>query len=241
MKLHSISKNVAATLLAVNKAVSAAHRNPVDIHVVAASKTKPAADIEAAYAAGLTDFGENYLQEAIPKIHSLANLPLTWHFIGAIQSNKTRLIAENFHWVHTVDRSKIARRLSAQCPTGKTLEVCLQVNIDKDPGKAGVLPGDAVSRLLDDVANLPGLRLRGLMTILESSGDPLGSYQRLAELFSILADRAPRSWDALSMGMSKDYAQAIMAGATHIRVGTGIFGPRADAVVDPPKPSNPTN
>jgi len=226
IKLRSISKNIAATRSSVAAAAKAAGRDPASVHVVAVSKRKPADAIEAAYAAGLTDFGENYLQEAVAKIHALAHLPLTWHFIGAIQSNKTRPIAENFHWVHTVDRGKIARRLSEQCPPGKALDVCLQVNIDADPAKAGVLPGKAVATLLNEVAHLPNLRVRGLMTILESTADPLPSYQRLAQLFSDLADRAPPSWDTLSMGMSKDYSQAIMAGATQVRIGTSIFGPR---------------
>jgi len=231
MKLHSISENIAATKASVNAAAHAAGRDPTDIHLVAVSKNKPGAAIEAAYAVGLTDFGENYLQEAVGKIQALAHLPLTWHFIGAIQSNKTRPIAEYFHWVHTVDRGKIARRLSEQCPQGKILDVCLQVNIDQDSAKAGVLPGDAAT-LLDEVAGLPNLRVRGLMTILESCGDPLPSYQRLAALFIDLAGRGKGPWDTLSMGMSKDYAQAIMAGATHVRIGTDIFGPRATASAD---------
>jgi pyridoxal phosphate enzyme (YggS family) len=228
MKLHSISKNVAATRASVIAAAQAAGRDPDEIHLVAVSKKKPAADIEAAYAAGLTDIGENYLQEAIDKIHALAHLPLTWHFIGAIQSNKTRPIAEHFHWVHTIERGKIARRLSEQCPPGKTLDACLQVNIDADPAKAGVSPDNA-AKLLDEVAGLPNLRVRGLMTILETGADPLASYQRLAALFADLAERGVEPWDTLSMGMSKDYAQAIMAGATHVRIGTDIFGPRDTA------------
>ena len=137
-QLHSISKNIAATRASIENAARVAGRDPAGVHLLAVSKTKPAADIETAYAAGLTHFGENYLQEAVAKVQALAHLPLTWHFIGAVQSNKTRAIAENFHWVHTVDRAKIARRLSDQCPAGKTLNVCLQVNIDGDPAKAGV-------------------------------------------------------------------------------------------------------
>ena len=228
MQLQSISKNIAATRASVVAAARAAGRDPADVHVLAVSKKKPAADIAAAYAEGLTDFGENYLQEAIGKIHALAHLPLTWHFIGAIQSNKTRRIAENFQWVHTVDRARIARRLSEQCPAGRTLDACLQVNIDADPAKAGVLPG-AAAALLDEVASLPNLRVRGLMTILESSGDPLASYRRLTALFADLAEPADGRrgpWDTLSMGMSRDYVAAIAAGATHVRIGTDIFGAR---------------
>lgn len=228
MQLQSISKNIAATRASIIAAARAAGRDPADVQVVAVSKKKSAEDVAAAYAEGLTDFGENYLQEAIAKIHTLAHLPLTWHFIGAIQSNKTRRIAENFQWVHTLDRARIALRLSEQCPAGRTLDACLQVNIDADPAKAGVLP-EAAAALLDEVANLPNLRVRGLMTILESSGDPLASYQRLAALFADLAESAagrPGPWDTLSMGMSRDYAAAIAAGATHVRIGTDIFGAR---------------
>ena len=183
----------------MDAAVQAAGWDPAGVHLVAVSKTKPVTAIESAYAAGLTDFGENYLQEATAKIRALAHLPLTWHFIGAIQSNKTRAIAQNFHWVHTLDRGKIARRLSDQCPQGKILNVCLQVNIDQDPAKAGVLSEHAAA-LLDEVTPLPNLRVRGLMTVLESTGDPLSGYRRLAALFADLADRGQESWDTLSMG-----------------------------------------
>jgi len=225
MNSHSISKNAAATRARVAAAARAAGRDPATIHLVAVSKTMPATYVEAAYAAGLTEFAENYLQEAIGKIRALAHLPLTWHFIGKIQSNKTRPIAENFHWVHTVDRAKIARRLSDQCPPGRVLDVCLQVNIDQDPAKGGVMPA-AAAKLLEEVSGLPDLRVRGLMTILDPDADPRSSYERLAALFRQLAPDAPTPWDTLSMGMSRDYPQAIMAGATHVRIGTDIFGPR---------------
>jgi hypothetical protein len=163
------------------------------------------------------------------------DLPVTWHFIGAIQSNKTRAIAEHFHWVHTVSRASIAERLSRQCPSGKTLNVTVQVNIDADPQKAGVEPG-AAAALLEAIGGLANLRVRGLMTILRQApgaggpgaGGPtaLVSYQRLAALFTELDHRAPEPWDTLSMGMSGDFRDAIAAGATHVRIGTAIFGPR---------------
>jgi PLP dependent protein len=229
MSLQSISQSVAgnvrAALTSIADSARAAGRNPNDVHLVAVSKTKPIASIRAAAAAGCTDFAENYLQEAVPKIRSLADLNVTWHFIGAVQSNKTRLIAEHFHWVHTVERVKIAERLSAQCPEGKHLNVTLQVNIDDDPAKAGAAPED-VGALLEAVAALPNLRVRGLMTVLQLDSAPLPSYRRLADLFFRLAEIAPAPWDTLSMGMSADFPEAIAAGATHVRLGTTIFGPR---------------
>lgn len=189
------------------------------------SKRKPSSDIKAAYAAGLTNFGENYLQEALPKIAELADLPITWHFIGAIQSNKTRAIAENFHWVHTIDRVKVARRLADQCPPGKVLQACIQVNIDADPAKAGAAP-KAVGNLLAELGALTNLRLRGLMAILDLNSDPLQSYRRVQELFVAVGREQGSHWDTLSMGMSRDFEAAIEAGATFVRVGTEIFGAR---------------
>lgn len=225
MKLHSISQNVAAVRSSVAAAALTAHRNPEDVCLIAVSKRHPAAAIEEAHGAGLNDFGENYLQEALPKIATLNHLPLTWHFIGAIQSNKTRQIARHFHWVHTVDRPRIAKRLNEQCPEGKTLQVCLQVNIDADPGKSGVDPNSAAD-LLTEVVGLERLQVRGLMTMLDPDADALESYTRTAELFAELAPLTVGRWDTLSMGMSNDYEQAIMAGATHVRIGTAIFGAR---------------
>lgn len=226
MKMHSISKNIERVEAAIIEAARSAGRDPGDVCLVAVSKTRPASTIRAAYEAGLTNFGENYLQEALTKIAALEELPLTWHFIGAVQSNKTRPIAEHFHWVHTVDRRRIAQRLSDHCPAGKTLDVCLQVNIDSDPAKSGVQPDDA-GKLLRETRELPRLRVRGLMTILAARSEALTSYQRLAKLFEALKKEAADPWDTLSMGMSKDFRQAIIAGATLVRVGTDIFGPRS--------------
>jgi len=225
LNLQSIGKHIAATQAQVADAAGTAHRDPASITIIAVSKRKPVADIEAAYAAGLSNFGENYLQEALPKIQALAHLDATWHFIGAIQSNKTRAIAEHFHWVHTLDRTKIARRLNDACPHGKTLQVCLQVNVDEDPAKAGLSPGET-AKVLSQVAELPALRVRGLMTILHIDADPLASYGRLRTLFDDLRTMAGPAWDSLSMGMSRDFEQAIAAGATHVRIGTDIFGAR---------------
>lgn len=222
---HSIADNVRHVRGRIEAAARDAGRDPASVRLVAVSKTQPVALIREAAAAGCTDFGENYLQDALPKIQALADLGLAWHFIGAIQSNKTRDIAAHFHWVHTVARRRIAERLSRQCPPGKTLDVTLQVNVDADPAKAGVAP-EETAELLDQVRSLPNLRVRGLMTILERDAKPLASYRRLAALFARLAETAPQPWDTLSMGMSGDFREAIAAGATHVRIGTALFGPR---------------
>ncbi len=229
MSLQSIAQRISHRLQEVENQIAdaarACGRDPADVHLVAVSKTRTAEEIRHAAAAGCRDFGENYLQEAVDKIRALEDVDVAWHFIGAIQSNKTRLIAEHFHWVHTVSRPRIAERLSAQCPPDKILDVTLQVNIDEDPAKAGVDPEDA-PRLLAQVAGLPRLRVRGLMTILRRDTAPLAGYRRLAALFAELAPQAPDPWDTLSMGMSGDFREAIAAGATHVRVGTAVFGPR---------------
>jgi PLP dependent protein len=229
MTLQSFPSDIAGNLAHVRERIAAAARacgrDPGAVRLIAVSKTHPAAMVREAYAAGQRDFGENYLQDALPKLDAVADLGITWHFIGAVQSNKTRAIAERFHWVHTVDRLKIAERLSAQCPRDKTLDVTLQVNVDGDPAKAGVAPERAAA-LVDAVAALPSLRLRGLMTILGLDTDPAEGYRRLGTLFASLADRAPASWDTVSMGMTADFEIAIAAGATCVRVGTAIFGAR---------------
>ena len=172
-----------------------------DVRLLAVSKARGAAEVEAAHAAGLADFGENYLQEALPKMSALAHLPLVWHFVGAIQSNKTRDIASRFQWVHTVDRARIASRLDAGAR--QAIDVCIQVNIDAEARKAGVAPEQA-GALVAHVRGLPRLRLRGLMAI----PNPAGPH-----------------WNTLSMGMSGDF-EAIEEGATIVRIGTAIFGPR---------------
>ena len=200
-------------------------RPPGSVTLIAVSKTKPASAVAEAHAAGQIDFGENYVQEAVAKIEALGDLPLRWHFIGRIQSNKTALIARHFDWVHTLDRLKIARRLADQRPAGAALNVLVQVNIDQDPAKGGAMPHQA-GDLIDAVRGLAGLRLRGLMAILERDGDAHSSFRRVRALFDGLADRGGPHWDTLSMGMSGDLEAAIAAGATQVRVGTAIFGPR---------------
>lgn len=221
-KLH----NVTARLL---EAAEMAGRNPAHVGLVAVSKTQPAEAVEAAYRAGQRRFGENYLQEALDKQAALADLAdLEWHFIGPIQSNKTRAIAEHFQWVHSVDREKIARRLSEQRPASlPPLQVCLQVNLDDEQSKSGVtlaeLPG-----LARAVYTLPRLQLRGLMAIpapRETRVEQRASFARLRTALEALRDDNI-VLDTLSMGMSADLEAAVAEGATLVRVGTDIFGPR---------------
>lgn len=199
-----------------------------DILVLAVSKTRPAIDIRAAYDCGLSEFGENYLQEALGKMAELEDLPLVWHFIGPIQSNKTRAIAENFDWVHSVDREKIARRLNDQRPAHlPPLQLCLQVNISGEKSKSGVEP-DALQELVHAVAPLPRLQLRGLMCIPAASDDEekqRAAFARMRQTLAGLQASVP-DMDTLSMGMSGDLDAAIAEGATIVRVGTAIFGPR---------------
>ena len=214
---------VAATIEQAQRGAEPA--NPV--RVLAVSKTRTAAEVRAAQCAGLTDFGENYVQEAQAKIAALADLDVVWHFIGAIQSNKTRDIAQRFHWVHTVDRARIASRLDAAAT--RPLDVCIQVNIDAEPRKAGVAPA-ALPSLVAHIGGLTRLRLRGLMVIPRQAGDSRASFRRTRQLFNALARQAGPYWDTLSMGMSADFETAIEEGATIVRIGTAIFGPR------PPKP-----
>lgn len=231
----SISENLARVRTEITEAASAAGRDPHGITLIAVSKTKPAAAVLAALEAGQRHFGENYVQEAVDKIAEVARSAAVarsaprsspvWHFIGAIQTNKTRDVATHFDWVHTVSREKVARRLNDQRPEGAALNVCLQVNVDGDPNKAGV-PVRAAGELLACLEGFERLSPRGLMTILDPRTPPLEGYNRLRDCFEDLADRAPAAWDTLSMGMSGDYAEAIRAGATMIRVGTAIFGAR---------------
>ena len=212
---------------AVNTAISGAERRagrlPRSVRLLAVSKARSGAEIRAAYEAGQREFGENYLQEAVRKIAALADLDIVWHFVGAIQSNKTRDIARRFQWIHTVDRVKIAHRLNAAAE--RPLDVCIQVNVDAEPQKAGVLP-DGLPGLVAEIAGLPQLRLRGLMVIPRAEGDRRASFRALRGLFEDVAPKAGEHWDTLSMGMSDDFETAIDEGATLVRIGTAIFGPR---------------
>lgn len=214
----------------IEAAARVAGRDPSAVRLLAVSKQQPAAAIRAAFEAGQLEFGENYLQEALPKVRELAALPIVWHFIGQLQGNKTRAVAENFAWVHTLDRERIARRLSAQRPHhAPPLEVLVQVRLDEEPDKGGVEPQE-LPRLAEIVAGLPRLRLRGLMSIPAPPGEAQLSAQRIpfARLRALLADLNARGHglDTLSMGMSADLEAAVAEGATIVRVGTALFGPR---------------
>lgn len=197
------------------------------VRLVAVSKTQPAAALAAAYGLGQRHFGENYLQEALDKQAGLAHFEITWHFIGPIQSNKTRAIAQHFHWVHSVDRLKVAQRLSEQRPPHlPPLNICLQVNISGEASKSGV-PPEQLDALAQAVAALPRLRLRGLMTIPATCDDPNRQrlpFARLRECYQPLQARF--GLDTLSMGMSEDLAAAVAEGSTLVRIGTAIFGAR---------------
>ena len=198
------------------------------VRLLAVSKTKPPAAVRAAFEAGQAQFGENHLQDALSKIEPLADLRIAWHFIGAVQSNKSRVIATRFDWVQSVDRERIARRLNDQRPAGADpLDVCLQVNISEEQSKSGLTP-DALAGLAEVVAGLPRLRLRGLMTIPRPETGPDAQrrpFRRLRELLEEL-NRRGHDLDTLSMGMTDDMEAAIAEGATMVRIGTAIFGPR---------------
>ncbi|MFZ2161432.1 MAG: YggS family pyridoxal phosphate-dependent enzyme [Sideroxyarcus sp.] len=226
--MTAILSNLQATREAIERAAKAAHRNVAEVRLLAVSKTFSAEAVREAYLAGQTAFGENYLQEALEKMNVLRDLSLEWHFIGPIQSNKTRAIAENFAWVHSVDRLKIAERLSAQRPPQlPPLNVCLQVNVSGEESKSGVAP-DEVGQLAQGVARLPHLKLRGLMSIPSPAVDETAQRRPFAQMQTILGQLNSRGMalDTLSMGMSHDYPAAILEGATIVRIGTAIFGAR---------------
>lgn len=226
--MTTISANLQAVLARIGDAAKKHGRAPEDVRLLAVSKTWPAPCVLAAAEAGQTAFGENYVQEGENKIREVGRPDLEWHFIGPLQSNKTRAVAESFEWVHSVDRLKIAERLSQQRPeTLPPLQVCLQINISQEETKSGIAE-DEVLKLAHQVAALPRLRLRGLMTIPAPSGDfelQRRPFRRLRELFEQL-NRDGLALDTLSMGMSNDIEAAIAEGATLVRVGTAIFGER---------------
>jgi len=228
MNMTTIASNMQAVRDAIDAAARAAGRNAQDVKLLAVSKTFPAEDIRAAYAVGQRCFAENYVQEGIGKIAALQNLPIEWHFIGPIQSNKTRPIAENFSWVHSIERLKIAERLSAQRPESlPPLQVCIEVNISGEASKSGVAPNE-VGTLAQAVNALPRLRLRGLMAIPQPESNPAqqhAAFAHLRQLQKQLVDGG-FSLDTLSMGMSHDFPAAIAEGATMVRIGTAIFGAR---------------
>ena len=226
--MSTIASNLQVVRARIAAAARAAGREPDDIVLLAVSKTFSAAEVRAAYAAGQREFGENYAQEAMAKIGALSDLPLIWHYIGPIQSNKTRAIAEHFDWIHTVAREKIALRLAEARPAERgPLDVCLQVNLSGEQSKSGVAP-QALRPLAEAVRALPRLRLRGLMAIPEPSTDTALQRRRFAGLRLLLEQLNADGYglDTLSMGMSQDLEAAVMEGATIVRIGIAIFGSR---------------
>ena len=223
-----IAQNLAQVHAHIEAACQAAGRPAGSVQLLAVSKTWGPDAVRAAHAAGQADFGENYIQEAVDKINALRDLPLVWHCIGPIQSNKTRLVAEHFDWVHSIDRLKIAQRLSEQRPAHlPPLQVCIQVNVDGGANKSGVSPQE-LPELAQAVSALPRLQLRGLMTIPEPAETEVqmrAVHRQAKALFDALrAQGLPL--DTLSMGMSADMGAAIAEGSTMVRVGTAIFGQR---------------
>ena len=233
--MTTIEANLQAVRQRVAAAAAAAGRDATEVLLLAVSKTWPAEALREAVVAGQRAFGESYVQEGVEKIGALAEADLQWHFIGPLQSNKTRAVAEHFDWVHSIERLKVAERLGAQRPTDKPpLQVCLQVNVSGEASKGGCVPEEA-AQLAHAVARVPGLRLRGLMAIPEATDDVVLQRRRFASLRE-LRDRITASGlglDTLSMGMSHDLEAAIMEGATIVRVGTAIFGERTPAIPQP--------
>ena len=223
--MSTIADNILQVSSRIHAATLAANRAENSVQLLAVSKTKPAQDLREAYAAGLRDFGENYLQEALGKQLELADLTLIWHFIGPIQSNKTRAIAEHFDWVHSVDRLKIAQRLSEQRPADlPPLNICIQVNVSGEASKSGCTPAD-LPALANAICALPRLKLRGLMAIPEPTEDRATQDAAFATVQSLQAS-LNLPLDTLSMGMSHDLESAIAQGATWVRIGTALFGAR---------------
>lgn len=225
----SLKSRISQVLARIRKAAEAVQRDPAEIRLLAVSKTKPVAAVREAYAAGQREFGENYLQDALPKIEQTRDLPdICWHFIGPIQSNKTRSIAENFSWVHSIEREKIAKRLNEQRPaTLGALQVCIQINISEEANKSGVNPSE-VEALAAFIQSCDHLNLRGLMAIPRTTDDEkaqLAAFEKLAAIQSELTSKG-YTLDTLSMGMTNDMEAAIRAGSTLVRIGTAIFGAR---------------
>jgi len=226
--MSAIADNLQAVQARIAKAAAAAGRSPESVRLLAVSKTWPLASVLDAAAAGQRAFGENYVQEGIDKIAAISGRNLEWHFIGPLQSNKSKPVAEAFDWVHSIDRLKIAERLSAQRPAYLTpLQVCVQVNVSGEASKSGCLP-DQTLALCQAVAALPGLNLRGLMAIPEPCDDPAAQrapFRRLRDIYDHIR-AAGLPLDTLSMGMSHDLEAAVAEGATIVRIGTAIFGER---------------
>jgi hypothetical protein len=226
--MDAITAKLQAIKTRISRAAAKSGRDAKDITLVAVSKTFGGTAIRAAYDAGQRAFGESYLQEALTKTAGLADLPLEWHFVGPIQSNKTRAIAETFDWIHSIDREKIATRLSAARPTARSaLQVCIEINLGGEATKTGVRP-EAAGALACAVARLPRLRLRGLMAVPPATADTVRQRHYFSELRRVAEDITANGipLDTLSMGMSTDFEIAIAEGATLVRIGSAIFGTR---------------
>lgn len=232
--MSRIAENLTQVRQQLRKSAENAQRNTADITLLAVSKTRPADDLRIAYQSDQRHFGENYLQESLDKINELSDLAIVWHFIGPLQSNKTKAVAENFAWVHTIDRLKIAQRLSKQRPSDLApLNICIQVNISEEKSKSGCLPSE-LTQLAQDISQLPNISLRGLMAIPKATDDPaeqLAAFAKMKSLQLELQALHPHL-DTLSMGMSGDMDAAVSQGATIVRIGTAIFGKR-----DPKSPT----
>lgn len=218
----------------ISAAARAAGRNPAGVTLLGVAKAQPWSRLQAAAAAGLRDFGENYLQEAREHMAALGGQPLCWHFIGALQGNKTRPVAEAFDWVHTLDRLRIAERLAAQRPAAlPPLEVCIQVRLGDEPGRAGIPPVE-LPALAAAISGLPRLRLRGLMCLPPEEHEPARQRHWFRELRRLrdALNAAGYGLDVLSMGMSGDFEAAVAEGATHLRIGAALFGPRGELAAD---------
>ena len=229
-KQDSLESRIKLVKERVNAACIVNGRSPNSVTLLAVSKTKPIELLREAERHGLKQFGENYADEAKEKIQQRPALKSEWHFIGRIQSNKTQSIAQHFAWIHTVDRIKVAKRLASHCPENKILQILLQVNVDSDENKGGIEAGK-IDELIKYVLSEPNLNLRGLMTILSKETDPQKGYSKLRDLFNHLQETYAQefhNWDTLSMGMSNDLEVAVNCGATIVRVGTDIFGSRAN-------------
>jgi len=226
--MSSIAENLSQVRQQMKSAVRKTGRYTSQVLLLAVSKTRPADDLRQAYAEGQRDFGENYLQESLEKITTLQDLDICWHFIGPLQSNKTKAVAENFNWMHTVDRLKIAQRLSDQRPANlPPLNICVQVNISQEQSKSGVLPSE-LPELIAKISELPNICVRGLMAIPKATENPKEQQQAFAAMQTLLKQlqEAHPEMDTLSMGMSGDMDAAIAEGSTIVRIGTAIFGAR---------------
>ena len=231
---HTIAERLQKTLTRIEKATTQYGRQRDEVQLIAVSKTQTADSLRTAYSLGQRHFGENYLQEALDKMTRLSDCNITWHFIGSIQSNKTKIIAEKFNWVHSIDRLKIAQRLNNARPEDlEPLNVCLQVNISEENTKSGINASD-IHELAHQVATLPKLRLRGLMALpaaYENFEQQRTSFATLKQQFDELK-QSGLPLDTLSMGMSNDLEAAIAEGATLVRIGSAIFGPRIKKPLD---------